>query len=65
MKLVFINECAADGCMKKTLGKGKQMCDKHERMYERGEPFRAFYGKIVLKKEFQSNQSDKHNGKTI
>lgn len=52
--IVFINECAADGCFKKNIGKGKQMCKKHQQMYEDGIPFKAFYGKTVLKKEYQN-----------
>lgn len=56
MKTVFVNECAADGCYKKNMGKGKQMCQEHEKMYEEGQPFKAFYGKTVLKKEYQSKQ---------
>lgn len=54
MKVVFLTECAADGCYKKNLNhkhkNGKQMCQKHEDMYERGEKFKAFYGKTVFKK---------------
>ena len=53
MKTVFINDCAADGCYKKNLGDGKQMCKEHQEMYDKGIPFKAFYGKTVLKKEFQ------------
>lgn len=56
-KTVFVNDCAADGCYKKNLGKGKQMCKEHQQMYEDGKPFKAFFGKTVLKKEFQSKQS--------
>lgn len=56
MNTVFLNDCAADGCYKKNLGKGKQMCKKHQQMYEEGKPFKAFYGKTVLKKEFQSKR---------
>lgn len=55
MKLVFINECAADGCYKKNIGNGYQMCKEHQDMYENGIPFKAFYGKTVLKKKFQTN----------
>lgn len=54
MKTVFIKECAADDCKNKNTGKGHQMCKKHKEMYEKGIPFKAFYGKTVLKKEFQS-----------
>jgi hypothetical protein len=54
--IVFVNDCAADGCKKKNMGKGKQMCEMHEQMYESGQPFKAFYGKTVLKKEFQKKE---------
>ena len=57
MNTVFVNDCAAAGCYKKNLGKGKQMCKEHQQMYDDGIPFKAFYGKTVLKKEFQSKQS--------
>ena len=50
MKVVFIKECAADGCYKKKLS-GFQMCEKHEKMYNDGIPFKAYYGKTVQKKE--------------
>ncbi|MBY0244983.1 MAG: hypothetical protein K2Q03_05990 [Sphingobacteriaceae bacterium] len=53
MKIRFLNECAADGCNKQNLGKGIQMCNKHQQMYETGVAFKAFYGKKVLKKNFQ------------
>lgn len=53
MRTVFINDCAADNCYEKNLGNGKQMCKTHQEMYETGKPFKAFYGKTVLKKEFQ------------
>jgi hypothetical protein len=53
MDLVFVNDCAADNCHKKNLGNGKQMCKEHQQMYEEGKPFKAFYGKTTLKKEFQ------------
>jgi hypothetical protein len=56
MKTVFIKECAADNCKNNKEGKGSQMCKQHEEMYENGKPFKAFYGKTVLKKEFQSKQ---------
>lgn len=54
MKIVFGNDCAADGCYNKNIGNGKQMCKKHQEMYEKGVPFKGFYGKTVLKKEFQN-----------
>lgn len=57
MNIVFINDCAADGCYEKNIGNGKQMCKKHEEMYENGTPFNAFYGKRVLKKEFQVKET--------
>lgn len=56
MKILFVNECAADGCYNKNLGNGKQMCKEHEEMYNKGIPFKAFYGKTLLKKEFQSKK---------
>ena len=56
MKTVFMNDCAADGCYKKNLGKGKQMCKEHQQMYEEGKSFKAFYGKTVQKKEFQTKR---------
>ena len=58
MEIVFINECAADGCYRKNLGKGKQMCKKHQQMYDDGIPFKAFYGKTVLKREFQKKNQE-------
>jgi len=58
VKIVFINDCAADGCYKKNLGSGKQLCAKHQKMYDDGVPFKAFYGKVLLKKEFQQKQQD-------
>lgn len=36
------------------------MCKEHQQMYEDGKPFKAFYGKTVLKNEFQSEQSSRH-----
>lgn len=57
MKTVFVNDCAADGCTHKNVGGGKQMCQEHQDMYDKGIPFKAFYGKTVLKKEFQKDQS--------
>lgn len=53
MKYIFTEDCAADGCYKKNIGNGKQMCKEHQSMYDNGIPFKAFYGKTVLKKEFQ------------
>ena len=55
MNKIFINDCAADNCYSENLGNGKQMCEKHQGMYEEGIPFKGFYGKTVLKKEFQKN----------
>ena len=51
MEALFLNDCAADGCYKKNLGGGKQMCKEHQEMYEKGIAFKAFYGKTVLKKK--------------
>lgn len=53
MKLVFIEDCAADGCKKKNIGNGKQMCKEHEEMYDNGTPFKAFYGKTVKKTQIR------------
>lgn len=50
MEIIFVNDCAADGCKKKNVGNGKQMCKEHQDAYERGESFKAFYGKTVRKK---------------
>ena len=58
--VVFINDCAADGCKKKNLGNGKQLCKEHEEMYEKGIPFKVFYGKTVLKKEFRNKQKEQN-----
>lgn len=52
--MVFIGECAVDGCYKNSL-KGFQMCESHQTSYDKGEILTAFYGKKVQKKEFQSN----------
>jgi hypothetical protein len=54
MKLIYINECAVDGCFKKSIGKGFQMCEKHQDAYEKGKKLKAFSGKTVQKKEFQT-----------
>lgn len=51
MSIVFINDCAADGCKKRNIGNGKQMCQEHQDMYDNRIPFKAFYGKTVLKSE--------------
>lgn len=59
MSVVFLNDCAADGCYRKNMGDGRQMCKKHQDMYEKGEPFKGFYGKTVLKKEFQNKKEEK------
>ena len=47
--IVFLEDCAADGCYKKNIGNGKQMCERHQKMYEDNIPFKAFYGKTVHK----------------
>ena len=52
MDLIFVNDCAVDGCYKKNK-KGKQMCNEHQQKYDSGEKLIAFYGKTVQKKEFQ------------
>lgn len=50
MNIVFLNDCAVDGCYKKNQ-KGKQMCPLHQSKYEAGETLKAFYGKTVKKKD--------------
>jgi len=50
MDLIFLNDCAADGCKRKNL-KGKQLCKQHQDAYDRGERVKAFYGKTLLKKD--------------
>ena len=57
MNTVFLNDCAADGCNKENLGQGIQMCKEHHEMYQKGIPFEAFYGKTVLKKEYQKSKN--------
>ena len=64
MNMVFINDCAADGCYQKNLGNGKQMCKHHQEMYENGQPFKAFYGKTVLKKEYQKSKTTQNDRTT-
>lgn len=61
MEYIFLEDCAADGCYEKNIGNGKQMCKKHQEMYDSGVPFKAFYGKTVLKTEFQNKQESKAN----
>lgn len=56
MNIIFLKDCAADGCYKRNVGNGSQMCKKHQDMYNKGIPFTAFYGKTVLKKEFQNTK---------
>lgn len=53
MNVLFLNDCAVDGCYKKSI-KGKQMCKEHQAAYDKGEKLVAFYGKTVQKKEFQT-----------
>ena len=53
MNVVFINDCAVDGCDKKNMGSGKQMCKEHQAKYDAGEKLKAFYGKTVQKKSAQ------------
>ena len=42
MEIVFLKECAVDGCYKKSQ-KGKQMCKEHQARYDAGEKLVAFY----------------------
>ena len=48
-EFIFVYDCAVDGCYKKNVGGGKQMCRAHQDAYERGEKLRAFYGRFVQK----------------
>lgn len=52
--IVFLKDCAVDGCYKKNIGDGYQMCKKHQEMYDRGEKLIAFYGKVVQKQSQQA-----------
>lgn len=56
-QFIFVKQCAADGCYEKNLGNGKQMCKKHQQMYENGEPFKAFYGKTVLRRNCKTQNT--------
>lgn len=56
---VFPYDCAADGCYNQNMGDGKQMCKVHQKMYDEGKPFKAFYGKTVLKKIYQKIKHEK------
>ncbi len=47
--VVFVRQCAVGGCYTRTK-KGAQMCEHHQKMYEEGNRFKAFYGKTVQKK---------------
>jgi len=60
MNVLFVNDCAVDGCYKLNVGKGKQMCKEHQEAYERGDKLKAFYGKIVQNK----NVNSEHVGTT-
>ena len=35
------------------------MCKEHQEMYDNGIPFKAFYGKTVLKKEKEEIKNEK------
>ena len=52
MKMIFVNNCAADGCYNKNTGNGSQLCKRHKKMYEIGQRFKAFRGQTLLKEEF-------------
>lgn len=54
MEYIFLEDCAADNCYEKNIGNGKQMCQKHQDMYDKGIPFKAFYGKTVLRNDITS-----------
>jgi len=36
------------------MGNGKQMCKEHQSEYDAGVKLKAFYGKTIQKKEFQT-----------
>jgi hypothetical protein len=57
MKIIFMTECAVDGCYEKnTLKKdGKQMCIEHQKQYDEGVKLKAFYGKTVQKQIVSKN----------
>ncbi len=50
MTIVFISDCAVDGCYEKNIGNGYQMCKAHQADYDQGKKLIAFYGKTVQKK---------------
>ena len=54
METVFLNDCAADNCYNRNSGNGSQLCKKHQLLYDAGEKVKAFYGKTIQKKEFQT-----------
>ena len=56
-EMIFMEDCAADGCYNKNTGNGSQLCKKHKKMYDEGIPFKGFYGKTLLKKEFQKKEN--------
>ena len=48
--------CQSHSKVRMMASKGEQMCKEHKEMYEKGKPFKAFYGKTVQKKEFQTKR---------
>lgn len=58
---VFVNDCAVDGCNKKNIGQGKQMCEEHQAAYEKGEKLKAFYGNTVQKRATLNNKPETSN----
>lgn len=48
MHILFLNDCAVDGCYKPSK-KPHQMCEEHQKRYDAGEKLKAFYGKTVQK----------------
>lgn len=50
MRIPFLEDCAADDCHNKNLGRGRQLCKEHQQMYDDRKPFKAFYGRTLLKK---------------
>lgn len=57
MNIVFIEDCAVDGCKKKNIGNGYQMCKDHQSDYDLGKKLKAFYGKTVQKKVIQNDSN--------
>jgi hemerythrin superfamily protein len=59
MRLIFLNDCAVDGCYKRNV-KGKQMCKEHQKMYDMGHRLIAFYGKVVQKQNLRKPKYERN-----